>query len=128
MEEQSNGSEAQPEFEVLARLTPAEFQEVRSVQEVLRLLDTQHRMAIAGSRSLWAQIGRKYQLPDSVEYDPTSGVLFRRLTSSPEQTVDLPTPVTPEEPVPVGVGPAGPTPAPPTQSPPNRAQRRKKRR
>lgn len=71
---------ADPEVEVVARLTSAELREVRLVQAAVESVAVQHRLVQAGARDLWGMINRKYHLPPDVQFDPTSGYLFRRAT------------------------------------------------
>ena len=123
---------ADPEVEVVARLTAAELHEVRLVQSVVESIAAQHRLVQAGARDLWDMINRKYHLPPDVQFDPTSGYLFRRATMGVLSTNGrvAEEPVRSEQeigtyPNPAGASTAPTSPAPSQQRQP-KARKRKK--
>lgn len=115
-EPNGHSENAPPDFEVVARLSPEELQQVRLADNILQQHEFKWRLLIAGNKSLWGMLGRKYALPADVILSPEDGVLFRRVATSPP--VEMP-----GEPEPAEVGAAAPVPSPPV----NRAQRRRDR-
>lgn len=82
IEPNGHAPESPPEWEVVARLTPAERSEVYWVDQAIRLLDVQRRTMQAGAQQLWAMLREKYQLAPDTLYDPPSGSFVRRVLSS----------------------------------------------
>ncbi len=81
-----------PDVEYVVRLTPPEFHEIRRAQALLEQSEMSYRMLATAVHVLWDRLGEKYHLTPEIEYDASTGVLFRRVPPAPNGASGEPSP------------------------------------